>query len=803
METLLRGEKPSEVIPFSLDAPVLYVPVRHHSPVCAYQLERIIQSYRPDIILVEGPENANDLIPVLTHADTRPPVALYYSYRDQENHLDSGEEPGLYRCYYPFVDCSPELVALRAAEERKIPVRFMDLSYARILMATAQAQGLRSKEEKISYASDRYLTHSRFQKRLCEKAGLRHFEEFWEKYFEIGGMMLEPEAFFRLLNVYCLLTREHTPDAELMEDGCFAREQHMAQRIREAREAHQKVLVVAGGFHIYGLLHPRTDLPIPPEPKSGTQAVWPMRYTMPAMDALSGYASGMPCPGFYERVWNCLREEKPEDAWNGAVLDHVVQTGRRLRKQGDTISPADEIAAMDQARGLAALREKPAAGLYELQDSVLSCFVKGQADESHCQPLRILAQITTGDRVGQLCQGAPVPPLTLDFDKKCDGFRLRRNAGARQILTLSIFSNHKHRQISRFLHRTVFLGLGFATLKKGPDPVHRKDRNLIREIWEYRWSTNVDGALVECSLSGATVEEACTVQLRQKLSEAVSAEAGAALLVNAMLMGLGDPTGVLRQKMEDLLIGDGGFASLCSAFASLDTLKQWQKQYGEKDAFGQEALTDRCFMRILQLLPSMYHVDDRNIHDVQDACVLLCRVAFRHEDPRKEQLLETLESLTEHNDLHPALHGTVLGLLYGTDSRWKTQIDGAIRSYLQGTPALQRKSAAFLQGLFLTARDLLLVDPTFLEMIDELVGTLEEEAFLILLPELRLAFSYFLPMESDRIAGRIAKLHQVTRAEVQSPGVDPAVFAMARDVDRWALSQLDQFSPEGGTEDGQ
>ena len=47
METLLRGEKPAEVIPFSLDVPVLYYPVRHHSPACAWHLERVMERYAP------------------------------------------------------------------------------------------------------------------------------------------------------------------------------------------------------------------------------------------------------------------------------------------------------------------------------------------------------------------------------------------------------------------------------------------------------------------------------------------------------------------------------------------------------------------------------------------------------------------------------------------------------------------------------------------------------------------------------------------------------------------------------------
>ena len=90
MDALLSGERTAEVIPFSLDAPVLYYPVRHHSPACARHLEQVIARYNPQCILVEGPENANDLLPVLTNPDTRAPVALYYAYRDEGRLLSEG-----------------------------------------------------------------------------------------------------------------------------------------------------------------------------------------------------------------------------------------------------------------------------------------------------------------------------------------------------------------------------------------------------------------------------------------------------------------------------------------------------------------------------------------------------------------------------------------------------------------------------------------------------------------------------------------------------------------------------------------
>ena len=110
---------------WDLSGPVLYFPVRHHSPVCSFHLLRAVEAYGPDCILVEGPQNARHLIPVLIHPETKPPVALYYSYQDKTGIVSP--EKGTYKCYYPFLSCSPELAALKAAAERKVPADFIDL----------------------------------------------------------------------------------------------------------------------------------------------------------------------------------------------------------------------------------------------------------------------------------------------------------------------------------------------------------------------------------------------------------------------------------------------------------------------------------------------------------------------------------------------------------------------------------------------------------------------------------------------------------------------------------------------------
>lgn len=786
MDALLRGQKPAEMIPFSLDSPVVYFPIRHHSPACAWHLERLIEAYEPDCILVEGPENANELIPVLTDPETKTPVALYYSYRDDRGLL--GEKGETYSCYYPFLDHSPELVALRAAAARQILGQFMDLPYARILLATEEAQGLRSEAEKQNYASDRYLANNRFLTLLCEKSGLRSFEEFWEKYFESAGPEMTTAAFVELMNTYCLLSRQHTDPAALEEDGCLAREAHMAERIRDAMKVCKKVLVVAGGFHIWGLLHPQTVaaayVQLPPD----TQSVYPMRYTMPAADALSGYASGMPAPGFYADVWLAMHEEG--DPWDRVILDYLVRTGRTLRRKGATISAFDETCALDQARGLAALRDKAAPGLYELQDAVLSCFVKGEASLSGQEPLEILRELVTGKAVGQLCNGALVPPLARDFDAQCKKHRLKQEAGTKQEITLAIFSNPKHRAVSRFLYQTEFLDCGFAKRKKGPDLLRRKDRSLIREIWNYRWSVSVDTALIEHSASGATMADACATELRQRMAAASRAEEGADLLVRGFLMGIGDVADKLASRMDELLIADGDFYSLCAACDALNTLEQWRGQYGETATYDYDALLRRCFDRVLQLLPAQNNVDDRNLQRVQQACMLIYQVTGRESfAAQRPQLLRAFELLIERIPIHAGLHGAVLGLLYGADPGWKARIDGVARGYLQGTRGMMLQSAAFLQGLFYTARDLLLVDDGFLRQIDELFCELSDADFTALLPELRLAFSYFAPMETDRIARGAAALHGAKNL-TRRAGVDAAAYARGEALDVWAAAEL-------------
>src|ERR687885_677666 len=64
-----------------------WFPVRHHSPAVALHLERALLARKPRLIFLEAPSQPNDLPPPLTAPQPPPPVAIYCSYRDDDNVL--------------------------------------------------------------------------------------------------------------------------------------------------------------------------------------------------------------------------------------------------------------------------------------------------------------------------------------------------------------------------------------------------------------------------------------------------------------------------------------------------------------------------------------------------------------------------------------------------------------------------------------------------------------------------------------------------------------------------------------------
>src|SRR5688500_20003275 len=95
--------------PTSMPEPTIHLfGIRHHGPGSARSVRRSLESLKPDCILVEGPPDAAEVLPLLAHKGMKPPVALL---------VYAADEPGR-AVYYPFAIFSPEWQAIDYALRR-------------------------------------------------------------------------------------------------------------------------------------------------------------------------------------------------------------------------------------------------------------------------------------------------------------------------------------------------------------------------------------------------------------------------------------------------------------------------------------------------------------------------------------------------------------------------------------------------------------------------------------------------------------------------------------------------------------
>ncbi|MCX7681309.1 MAG: DUF5682 family protein [Anaerolineae bacterium] len=342
---------------------MIVFPVRHHSPAGALRLAESLRAARPRLVLVEGPCDATPLIPLLLASDTRPPAAiLAYLPADA---LAESEAPR--SSTWPFCAYSPEYVALRVGREVGAELRFFDMPAGAFLDAPQTPD---APEE----------TPSDVWRAIAARFGFDDYEEFWECRFEMSTGDLR-EALLEL----GLLVRAGGRDAR---DA--AREAWMRAEIARAlAEGYglDEMFIVCGAAHAPALTPPF----IPPEnggdgggARSAKLTLVPFSY--PRLSEQLGYGAGNRAPAYYQMVW-----EHGGD-FARATQEALIRTADALHRAGYAVSLADAIEANRLACTLAALRDKPAPGLYEVRNAAQACYGRGAPSASGCSGQRRAAR---------------------------------------------------------------------------------------------------------------------------------------------------------------------------------------------------------------------------------------------------------------------------------------------------------------------------------------------------------------------------------------------------------------------------
>jgi hypothetical protein len=725
---------------FSPEGPVVFFPVRHHSPTAALMARELIDALKPKAVLIEGPSDFNDRMAELDLPHELP-VAIYSYVRTAD-----GARRG---AYYPFCVYSPEWQALLAGRGCGAEVRFIDLPYADIA----------SLDEQVNRYADADFRRSAYVRRLCEKLGVDSFDGVWDAFFELDRA-LTPAEYLRRAHQFCGQIRLVEGDTREVDRR---REAFMAAEIRRVvGRVGGPVVVVTGGYHSLAL-HERLRGPVGVDddaasaPAPGEErgiALTP--YSYERLDSLTGYNAGMPNPGYYHRLWQDRQAHKPV-----AHRKLIFDVARALRGRKQRVSSADLIAAESCASALARMRGHGEVWRTDLVDGLVGSLIKDELAAGGTHPLLdAIHEVLRGNARGALAEGAPVPPLVNDLRRLLDDADLRPETRPRDV-ELDLCAE-PHRQRSRLLHRLRILHITGFTRADGTDFTSRADLSRLWERWRIQWGPEFDASAIEAARYGPTLAEAAANRLAEQARALErSAENGALLLLQASLADLNAVAADLHARLAALVNEDGEFLSVTAALSHLLYLYQFDETMGTRGRADVGRVLAGAFARGLWLLEVLGQVADVEGRAVRGVAALLdtferCRQPLALD---RAPFLDVLKRVADDRAQGAAIRGAAVGALWVLGDATSHPLRTQMRLF-----ADPDRLGDFLTGLFAVAREAVQRQGDLILAIDGVLTGYSDEEFLAALPSLRLAFTYFTPREKHHIAAGLLEALGINNA---------------------------------------
>ncbi|MEO1442064.1 MAG: DUF5682 family protein [Chloroflexota bacterium] len=744
--------------------------VRHHGPGSARSLVRALEHLKPDIILVEGPPDANDMIPFLAREKMKPPVALLVYAREDTS----------YAAFFPFAVFSPEYQALRYALAHQIPARFMDLPQRHMFrLAEQERERLKAEaEEKQKQAAAGALAPTRAAEgeepteeekvrldplgELARAAGYEDGEKWWEHMVE---QRQDETGLFDALLEALAAVREKL--GELDEKREPLREAYMRKTIREAQAAgHQRIAVVCGAWHAPAL-HNMPDAQQDTETLAtldngmDTAATW-VPWTNRRLSRWSGYGAGIHSPGWYHYLWTT--EEELAIGW-------LTKVAHLLREERLDASTAQVIDAVRLAETLAAIRGRPMAGLEEFNEAALTVMANGNE-----VPMNIIAEkLIIGDLMGTVPDGIPMVPLQRDLNMEQTRLRLRQSATA---TTLKLdLRTPEHLERSQLLHRLRLLHVPWGV----KEDIDHNTPGTFREYWSLGWEPEYTIQLIEKSAWGSTIEEAAT-EYALHVSNETEKIPELTHMVNLAI--LADLPGAVRHVVKNL--GDrvalsGDVKMLMDALPSLAEVYV----YGDiraTDVNLVHPIVDSIITRTcISLSTEVAAVNDDAARDLFVSLLSFHEAVMLVDNPQyTRQWYRVLRSIMTQETAHNLIRGRACRLLVEVGEIITEETVRQMRLVL-GRLAEPAKAASWLQGFLEGSGLILLHHDELLPVIDKWVVSLDNDRFEALLPLLRRTFASFTESEVKRIgsivslpgARRVVQQQQVDIDEKRAASVNP------------------------------
>lgn len=680
--------------------------IRHHGPGSARRLVEALDALKPIAVLIEGPSDASELLPMLADPEMVTPVAL----------LTYAEDNPANASFFPFAEYSPEYQAARWAVRHGGTLRFIDLPASdRLGVAAGEIA-----EETATKADDDPISYDPIGA-LATAAGYDDGESWWSDVIEENPA--SGPVFTAVADAMTALRAE----AKLLSAREAAREAHMRIEIaKAAKECDGAIAVVCGAWHVPALAE-RRSLAADRELlrgrlKTKIKATW-APWTAPRLARASGYGAGVVAPGWCAHLWQ-TRDGDRASLW-------LAKVTRLLRERGHFVSTASVIEAQRLGIALAALRERPSPGFEELREAAIACLCNGERAMWN----DVATELLVGAGVGSIPSATPLAPLLEDLQRQQKLARLKPEALERP-LTLDLRSESGLMR-STLLHRLNALEVPWGRLTDAG-----RSRGTFRENWQLRWEPEFAVRLVENLLYGSTIEEAAAGRLIEAMSKEAELGALASLVRNAMIADLARATasGIAALETKAALTSDGQL--LLDALPPMaDILRYGEARAGTVEHLA--SLMPRIVVQAALALPYAARNLDIPAAAKLRSAVLAADAAIQLAQLDTDVIAKWREALTAllHDDQTTRLiAGTAARLLYEAELLAADHTaDLLARMLSPSTPVAE--AAGFFEGFFEGAGQRLIHDAALRSAVDGWLLALDDQAFTASLPLFRRVFS--------------------------------------------------------------
>ena len=683
--------------------------VRHHGPGSARSLLRALETFDPGAILIEGPADADAMVPYVT--DLVPPIALLAWVADEQ---------GVTRP--TWVIFSPEWQALSWAVRNSRSASFIDLPSSLSLAREHQERAMESDPLRL----------------LADAAGYDDPERWWEDLVE-----QRDEDVFEVIGEAMAAIRE----GETADEENQLREAHMRKALRAARRRYEKIAVVCGAYHVPALAAKVTaaadNALLRQLPKVKTQVTW-VPWSHGRLAASSGYGAGVRSPGWYHHLFTA--SDHPVERW----LAHV---GAVLREHDLPTSSAHVIEGVRLADSLAVLRGRPMPGLSEVQEATLAVLCEGNGLALDL----VTREAIIGERLGAVPDQVPRTPFEADLNATARRLRLKQDATERE-LDLDL---RKESGLARscFLRRLQILGIGWGR------PMGQSGTGTFRELWRLSWEPELAVAVVDASRWGSTVEAAAAAHLLSDTSNLAGVARG---VDRALTADLPAAMPELLRLLDVRAAAETDVARLLEALPELVQAHRYGDVRGtDTGRLGEvvEALLGRACAGLPVALSGLTPEESercRGLIDEANAAVGLLG------ETAQELWRNALRGAADRHDLPGLLAGRLVRILFDAGSLDADEVQQRLSLALSGGhPA--REQASWAEGVLSGSSLLLLHSPALLEVLDSWVMGLAEELFTEILPVIRRAFGAWDKPERQALAGKVANLGGTGPVDEEEP----------------------------------